>query len=981
MAPSAWRPLDGTGVLRISGRKNKNKNKNNLKIGTWNVRTLYEAGRLKNLLVEMQRLDLQIMGVCETRWPDATTFYSGDYAIYTSGTRDESHRNGVAVILKKSLSDSVRNFLPLSDRVMLLQLETKPINVNIIQVYAPTTDYDDNEVELFYQQIKEVMKATKKHEITLIMGDWNAKVGKGATEDVTGEYGLGIRNDRGNRLIQFCQEEEYIITNTWYKLPFRRLYTWMSPQHTQDNIVRNQIDFILINRRFRNCIKSTKTYPGADAHSDHNLLCSILNIKLKQNKKSIKTMRTQQEILKEPEIIKEVNDNIHKIAQSSLPNKSVEQNWQDIKASLMNKKIEHILQPKEKKAKKEWMTQDILNLMEERRKHKNKNQNQYKQIHRTIRKKIKEAKELWLQESCKEIEHLQSIHDDFNLHKKLKEHSGIYKRKKTSVLQNANGDVLITNEDRCNEWQQYIQQLFEDETRKGPESILANCEAENGPPILKSEVEKAIRQSKTRKTPGPDEIPVELLKILDDESISVLTAFFNQVYQSGELPNDWQKSIFIALPKNTKASRCSDFRLISLMSHVLKILLKILLNRIYDICDQDIGKEQFGFRNGLGTREALFSMRVLLQKSCEFRKNLYICFIDFEKAFDRVKHTELFQCLKSYNVDNYDLRLLINLYHNQFAVVRVDERDTREIPIRRGVRQGCVLSPLLFNLYSENIFREALYGRNEGVKIGGEIINNIRYADDTAIIAESMEDLQRLLDRVFEVSQRWGININIKKTKWMAVGKIHIDPIPIIINGHNIELVTHFRYLGSWLNNEVTCDEEIKTRIEIARRAFKKWYPVFTNRNISIQTRLRTLRCYIWSILLYGCETWTLKIDTMNKIEAFEMWCYRRILRISWTTHTTNEEILRQLNKERELLITIKTRKASYFGHIIRGTKYYIPRLIIQGKVEGRRWIGRKKLSWLRNLRNWTGLGVEQLFRAARNRDQFKEIVMGLANA
>jgi len=185
-----------------------------------------------------------------------------------------------------------------------------------------------------------------------------------------------------------------------------------------------------------------------------------------------------------------------------------------------------------------------------------------------------------------------------------------------------------------------------------------------------------------------------------------------------------------------------------------------------------------------------------------------------------------------------------------------------------------------------------LNGRTEGVEISGEIVNNVRYADDTAIIAENMEDLQMLLDKVNEAGRRWGIDINIKKTKWMTVGRINIEPIPITINGHNIELGSHFKYLGSWLNNDITCDEEVRARIEMARRAFSQWKPTLTNRNLTVRTRLRTFRCYVWSIFLYGCETRTLKVDIMNKIEAFEKWCYRRILKIPWTAHTSYEEVL-----------------------------------------------------------------------------------------
>lgn len=156
------------------------------------------------------------------------------------------------LILNKSLSGSIWNFGTMSDRVMLLQLAIRPVNV---YVYVLTADHDDGEVEAFYKQIKDIMKVTKKYGITLFMGDWNAKVGKEKTDDVTGQYGFGVRNDKGKRIVQFSQEEEFVITNTWYSLPHRRLYPWTSPQHTQKKIVRNEIVFILINRRFRKCKK------------------------------------------------------------------------------------------------------------------------------------------------------------------------------------------------------------------------------------------------------------------------------------------------------------------------------------------------------------------------------------------------------------------------------------------------------------------------------------------------------------------------------------------------------------------------------------------------------------------------------------------------------------------------------------------------------------------------------------------------------
>ena len=126
------------------------------------------------------------------------------------------------------------------------------------------------------------------------MGDFNAKVGKGESHDTVGEYDLGERNQRGDLLVQFCQEERLAISNTWYKLPPRRLYTWKSPQDSSGHIVRNQIDFILVEKRYRNGILSVKTYPGTDIGSDHNPIIANLRFRLKKKvRKKVPRLNTQ----------------------------------------------------------------------------------------------------------------------------------------------------------------------------------------------------------------------------------------------------------------------------------------------------------------------------------------------------------------------------------------------------------------------------------------------------------------------------------------------------------------------------------------------------------------------------------------------------------------------------------------------------------------------------------------------------------------
>lgn len=173
------------------------------------------------------------------------------------------------------------------------------------------------------------------------------------------------------------------------------------------------------------------------------------------------------------------------------------------------------------------------------------------------------------------------------------------------------------------------------------------------------------------------------------------------------------------------------------------------------------------------------------------------------------------------------------------------------------------------------------------------------------------------------------------------------------------------------LNEKWDPEQEIRCRIEQARTTFLKLRKFLVDRDLNFGLRYRMLKCYVWSVLLYGVEAWTLKANIINKIEAFEMWTLRRMLRISWTEHISNEEVLRRAELEdRELFMTIKERKISYLGHILRGERYHFQRLILQGKIEGgKRGIGRKKLSWLRNIRQWTGIqSFQELQSAAVNR-------------
>ena len=293
------------------------------------------------------------------------------------------------------------------------------------------------------------------------------------------------------------------------------------------------------------------------------------------------------------------------------------------------------------------------------------------------------------------------------------------------------------------------------------------------------------------------------------------------IYSTGVFPDELLMSVYITLPKQARATECSNFRTISLMPHALKIFLKVIQARIGVKIDKEVGPTQFGFRPGSGTREGIFCYNILAQKHLEVDKDMYTCFIDYSKAFDRVHHSELIQCLEKIGIDGKDIRIITNLYWHQKAAIRIEDQLSPLIPIKRGVRQGCVLSPYLFNIYTEFIFRES--NELKGITIHGQNINNLRYADDTALIADDIKNLQNVVDKVKEVSSKAGLEMNVKKTKTMISSRKPEDKsVDIKVNNEILEQVMKFIYLGTEISQDGKSDKEIIRRSNIAKEKFSK---------------------------------------------------------------------------------------------------------------------------------------------------------------
>ena len=220
-------------------------------------------------------MNVNILGISELKWTGMGEFNSHDHYIYYCG-QESLRRNGEAIMANKRVQNAVLGCNLNKDRMISVRLQGKPFNITAIQVYAPTSNTE--EAERFYEDLQDLLELTPKKDVLFIIGGWNAKVESQETPGVTGKFALGIQNEAGQRLIEFCQENALVIANTLFQQHKRRLYKWTSP----DDQHRNQVDYILCSQRWRSSIQSIKSSPGADCGSDHELLIAKFKLTLKR---------------------------------------------------------------------------------------------------------------------------------------------------------------------------------------------------------------------------------------------------------------------------------------------------------------------------------------------------------------------------------------------------------------------------------------------------------------------------------------------------------------------------------------------------------------------------------------------------------------------------------------------------------------------------------------------------------------------------
>jgi len=385
------------------------------------------------------------------------------------------------------------------------------------------------------------------------------------------------------------------------------------------------------------------------------------------------------------------------------------------------------------------------------------------------------------------------------------------------------------------------------------------------------------------------------------------------------------------------------------------------LNRLKAQTEEYMADEQAGFRKDRSTVQQILMLRLIAENAKRKNKIVYNCFIDFQKAFDSINQQITWATLKSYGVGRNLTKILKNIGDRSKSAVKFGEE-----------RQGDPVSPNTFITYLERVMDD-IQNNGTGISIQGEMINNLRFADDIDLIEEDFDVLQESIHTLNEAGNRYGLKIHVEKTKTMVFGSEQIGR-NIVIGDRQIENVKEFVYLGSLLTWDNDCTKDIIARIAKAKGVMAGFNNIWKSRQISYHTKLQILKTCVFSTALYACETWTFKKNDRDKILAFEMYCYRRILHLRWTQKVTNIEVRRRLDVKTNLMQAVIRRKLSLFGHICRMENTRKIKTVMMGRMNGSGRRGRPNREWLDDIRDWCQKDVYTLNILAQDRTKWIEI-------
>ena len=510
------------------------------------------------------------------------------------------------------------------------------------------------------------------------------------------------------------------------------------------------------------------------------------------------------------------------------------------------------------------------------------------------------------------------------------------------------------------------------------------------------------------KAVGPDGVSIELFKITlngDPALRRRLLHIVVRIWRGGEVPQQWKYAIIMVLHKKKDRTECGNYRGISLVAHAGMILLKIIARRLSEYCERVgiLPEEQSGFRPNRSTTDMMFVIRRLYELARKKRIPFNVCFIDLTKACDFVDRTLLWTVLARFSVPHNMISVIRQLHDGMRACVRLDDRVcSRWFAVERGLRQGCVLAPLLFNTFfaavSLHVFqggqrrhgrfgtpREKRRAGGRGEATTGESVVatplwGMLYADDAGVVSQSPEQLRKMMGVIEVVCAAFGIIVSEAKTEMMCSrAKMMPESIPtfgVEAAGQMYNQTNEFVYLGGNINHNSDLSIEVDRRIRNAWCSFRKYtLELYDRSSAPLELKIRMLRAEVLETMLYGCVTWSPRAchcDTLRRAH------HRFLTRcIGWRKHNRADHPISYLDTSiktgsETIEATSRRRRILFAGFVARMEDTRLPKYVMFGELvgdagcvggQGKEWM----VCFLDDLRSF-GINADQWTTAARQR-------------
>ncbi|KAK3569629.1 hypothetical protein QTP86_002583 [Hemibagrus guttatus] len=637
------------GGRRVHRQREKRKGKSvGLRIGTLNVGTMTGKGR--ELADVMERRKVDILCVQETKWKGSKARSIGaGFKLFYYGV--DSKRNGVGVVLKEEFVRNVLEVKKVSDRVMSLKLEFEGVMLNVVSGYASQVGCELEEKERFWSELDEVMESIPTGERVVIGADFNGHVGEGNTgdEEVMGKFGVKERNLEGQMVVDFAKRMDMGVVNTYFQKREEHRVTYKSGGR------RTQVDYILCRRGNLKEISDCKVVVGESVARQHRMVLCRMTLMVCKTKRSKIEKKTKWWKLKKEECCEEFRQKLRQAlgGQVVLPD-----DWETTAEVIREtgRKVLGVSSGRRKEDKETWWwNEEVQDSIQRKRLAKKKwdmdrteeNRQEYKELQRRVKREVSKAKQKAYEELYTRLDTREGEKDLYRLARQRDRDGKDVQQ--VRVIKDRDGRMLTSEESVQRRWKEYFEELMNEENEREKRVEGVNSVEQKVDKIRKDEVRKALKRMKSGKAVGPDDIPVEVWKCLGEAAVEFLANLFNRVLESERMPEEWRRSVLVPIFKNKgDVQSCSNYRGIKLMSHTMKVWERVVearLRKVVEICEQ-----QYGFMPRKSTTDAIFALRILMEKYRDGQKELHCVFVDLEKAYDRVPREELWYCMRKSGV-------------------------------------------------------------------------------------------------------------------------------------------------------------------------------------------------------------------------------------------------------------------------------------------------------------------------------------------